>query len=65
MRNIVIALFLLILTVGCSGGRVFPSRSQVQKRKSSSERINDAARTREREIHLMRGSSRDDPSPRY
>jgi hypothetical protein len=63
IKVIIIGSFLLIQ--GCSGARIFPTRTQVEKRKTDRERLDDAVRDRESEFHRMRGTSRDDPIPRY
>jgi hypothetical protein len=64
-RSIIIGFFLLTFFAACSRPRIFPTRTQVEKRKSDRERLNDAVKERERDIHRMRGTSRDDPFPRY
>jgi hypothetical protein len=65
IRKIIIGFFLLVFFTACSGARYFPTRTQVEKRKSDRERLDDAVREREKDIHRMRGTSRDDPFPRY
>lgn len=63
-RNIILVIFLLTFLVACSGTRVFPTRTQVEKRKSDKERLDDAMKEREKDFFRMRGTSRDDPFPR-
>jgi hypothetical protein len=62
MKNIgIVGVFLSVFFLaGCSA---IPSRSQVQMRKTTDERLEDAVRDREREFHDMRGTSRENPSP--
>lgn len=65
IRNIIIGFFLITFLAACSGPRIFPTRTQVEKRKSDRERLNDAIKEREKEFHRMRGTSRDNPFPGY
>jgi len=65
IRNIIIGFFLLAFFTACSGPRYIPTRSQVEQRKSDRERLDDAVREREKDLHRMRGTSSDDPFPHY